>query len=368
MNLYYLTVEGITSTVFESQVRGLLNNLEERGWEVNLLIGQKYRSRIPIFKLLSLLSKKRVKFIFYKSKINHEINAKIILDKLPKSSPTILHCRNVEAAYVGLLIKEKAKQPIQIIYDVRGFVEQEKAYFNEPQREKLFRSFNNKLFKADIYYSFVSTELYEVYNEKYKIPYKKVIFCNSGYNDSIFTTPQKSDYDGNTLIKILFVGGNQTYQKTEEIVSVLKDKEGVELTVITPKPLRIKSLNNNVILLSNQSQNEINEIADKFDYGIIYRSSEPFNQVATPTKVSEYLGKGLKVIAINSAGSYSKMLLENKTLGHLVKTESELKTLKLKKTTYSEKIIISDYAKKNLSLSKNVENYIGLYKKINGSF
>ncbi len=369
MNLYYLTVEGITSTVFESQVLGLANGLEKKGFPVNLLIGQKYKSRIPLFKLILLLIKKRVSFIFHGSNLNHDNIANKVLIRLPKNSPLILHCRNVEAAYVGLLVKKKAKQPIQIIYDVRGYVEQEKAFFNEPEREQLFKLLNNQLFKADIYYSFVSNELYQLYNEKYNIPLSKVIFCNSGYNDAVFTIPKEEALDkNNAIIKILFVGGNQAYQKTEEIISILAKKKGVELTVVTPKPLKIKKESDNVVLLNNLSQKQINELSDKFDYGVIYRSSELFNEVATPTKVSEYLGKGLRVIAINSAGAYTKVFLENEWLGFIVKTETELISLQLTKTTFKEKKLISDYARNNFSLSTNISKYISLYKKIDESF
>lgn len=368
MKLYYLTIEGITSTVFNSQVNGLITNLNKKGWQIKLLIGQKYRSRISIPKLLSLLSKKHINFILIGTTINHKNVAEKVIKKLDKSKSVILHCRNVEAAYIGLLVKRKLNISVQVIYDVRGYVEQEKAFFKEPDREQLFKAFNRELFKSEIYFSFVSKELYALYNSKYNIPLDRVIFCNSGYNDSVFTPPIESKLEIKPLVKILFVGGNQAYQKTEEIICALKGKAGIELTVVTPKPLLIDIQHQNIKLLNNLSQSEVNLLANDFDYGIIYRGSELFNQVATPTKVSEYLGKGLKVIAINSAGAYSKIISENKTLGFLVKSEDELEQLDLHKVTLEEKKVISEYAKRNFSLSRNVEKYIGLYEKINERF
>lgn len=368
MKLYYLTVEGITSTVFDSQVSGLVTCLNRKGWQINLLIGQKYRSRISVLKFLSLFLKNYINFIFIGPTVNHKRVADKIARKLQNSTSVILHCRNVEAAYIGLLVKDKATVPLQLIYDVRGYVEQEKAFFNEHDRELLFKSLNEELFKADIYFSFVSKELYELYNSKYKIPLNKVIFCNSGYNDSVFTAPIESVSEPNSLIKILFVGGNQPYQKTEEIILALGGKVGIELTVVTPKPLLMDKGYHNIKLLNNLSQSDINSLANDFDYGIIYRSSKLFNEVATPTKVSEYLGKGLKVIAINSAGAYSKIISENKTLGFLVKSEEELRQLSLKKVTFDEKRIISEYARQNFSLSRNVDRYIALYERINEGF
>lgn len=367
MKIYYLTVEGITSTVFDSQVLGLVDGLADKGWQVNLMIGQKVKSRFSVAKSLSLVTKKLVRFIFLGSVLNHDKVAKKILKKLPKSDSILLHCRNVEAAYIGLLVKEKSNNKIQIVYDVRGYVEQEKAFFNEPERELLFRAFNDKLFISNIYFSFVSQELFNVYNEKYNIPKEKVIFCNSGYNDSIFLPPNEVKTKNTGLVKVLFVGGNQKYQRIEEIILAIKDKEGVELTVVTPQPLKIKNTYNNVVFLNNLSQNEINNLSNEFDYGVIYRTNELFNQVATPTKISEYLGKGLKVLAINSAGAYSKLFSEDNKLGFLFKSDTDLMNIKLEKVSLAEKQVISKYAKQHLSLSANVNKYIKLYEKINKS-
>lgn len=367
MKIYYLTVEGITSTVFDSQVFGLVDGLANKGWQVNLLIGQKVKSRFSVSKLVSLFTNKYVSFIFLGSVLNPEREANRILKKISKSNSVLLHCRNVEAAYIGLLVKEKSNNKIQIVYDVRGYVEQEKAFFNEPERELLFRAFNDKLFISNIYFSFVSQELFNVYNEKYNIPKEKVIFCNSGYNDSIFLPPNEVKTKNTGLVKVLFVGGNQKYQRIEEIILSIKDKEGVELTVVTPQPLKIKKIYKNVVFLNNLSQNEINNLSNEFDYGVIYRTNEFFNQVATPTKISEYLGKGLKVLAINSAGAYSKLFSEDNKLGFLFKSETDLMNIKLEKVSLAEKQTISKYAKQHLSLSANVNKYIKLYEKINKS-
>ena len=93
-------------------------------------------------------------------------------------------------------------------------MEGEKVFFNESNRASLFRELNNRLFNSDIYFSFVSKGLYTIYRSTYKINENKVIFCNSAYDDSIFSLPDHNhSAKTDELVKILFVGGNQLYQK-----------------------------------------------------------------------------------------------------------------------------------------------------------
>ncbi len=368
MNLYYLTLEGISSTVFESQVLSLKKRLDNRKINTKLIIGQKIKSRIPPIKFLNLWIQKSVSFIFLGPLIDHKKIA-ISLEHKIKSDSLIIHCRNIEAAYVGLLIKEISQKNIKVIYDVRGYVEGEKAFFNEPNRERLFRKLNKRLFNSDIHFSFVSKELYNIYKKTYKIIEDRVVFCNSAYDDSIFSVPSQNDSSKtNDLVKIIFVGGNQLYQKIQEIINVIKKRPEVELTVITPNKLNISLNGTNIKLISDLTQSEINLLADDFDYGIIYRDGQVFNNVATPTKVSEYFGKGLRIIAINSAGAYTDLIANNKLFGNVVNSEKELLTLDLEKTSFEQKKAINLFAFNNLSLSNNLEKYIDLYKKLNEDF
>jgi hypothetical protein len=368
MNLYYLTLEGISSTVFESQVLGLKKRLDNSNINMTLVIGQKFKSRIAPIKFLSLWVQKSVSFIFLGSIIDHKKIA-VRLERKIKCDSLIIHCRNIEAAYVGLLVKDISQKNIKVIYDVRGYVEGEKIFFNEPNRERLFRELNNRLFNSDIYFSFVSKELFNIYRSTYKINENNVIFCNSAYDDSIFSLPDHNhSANTNELVKILFVGGNQLYQKTQEIIKVIEKRPELELTVITSKKINISLSGTNIKLISDLTQSEINLLADDFDYGIIYRDGQVFNNVATPTKVSEYFGKGLRIIAINSAGAYTDLIANNKLFGNVVNSERELLTLDLEKTSFEQKKAINLFAINNLSLSNNLEKYIGLYKKINEDF
>lgn len=331
MKIFYLTTEGISSTVFESQVFALKKRLELNGLHPTLVVGQKLKARISIRKLWSLFNDKSNKIIFINEKIHHQAIANKIAKFIESHNEVILHCRNMDAAYIGFLIKKQLKyKNIQVLYDVRGYLEGEAEYFNDQHLKTNIQEIHKILFGADIYYNFVSRELFDLYSNDFFINKGRVIFCNSAYDDQAFDLNNNSIINNNS-INILYIGGNQSYQKIEEIINVLKNRKDISLTVVTKKRIDKKSKAENIKYLSNLTPNQINKLSDECDYGIIYRTNEMFNEVATPTKVTEYWGKGLKVIAVNSAGAYTKTILRDNRLGIIVGSENELLNIPLQK-------------------------------------
>jgi hypothetical protein len=356
----------MSSTVFESQVLSLRKRLMKcESFNFTLLIGQRVKARIPIVKFFKLWRAKSISFLFLKPQISYEKLARRIEKKLKNES--ILHCRNIEAAYVGLLIKEISNKQIEVIYDVRGYVEGEKAFFNEKKNEQLYVRLNQKLFSSKIYFNFVSQELFNLYDNMYVVDRQKCIFCNSAYDDNVFLLNDASHFNSNK-IKIVFVGGNQLYHKIEDIIQAMNQRKDVEMTIITQRKLILNTNATNVKFLHSLDHNQINDRLNAFDYGIIYRDSQAFNNVATPTKVSEYMGKGLQLLVINSAGSYTSLIQSNKTLGLVVKDKESLKDITLNKTSKDQKLKINKFALENLSLTRNINEYVNLYKEINKNF
>ncbi len=364
--IYYLTVEGISSSVFESQVHSLKKEFsKDKNLDFNLFIGQLIKSRIPIKKFFNLFFDKKVRFFFLNKGFDYVKSAKKIAKKI-YSNDAILHCRNIEAAYIGLIIKQKILPNINIIYDVRGYVEGEMLFFKRETKFKIFKELNDALFSVDngIYYNFVSKDLYDLYNKKYNIPKDRVIFCNSGFNDAVFKFIS-SESDTSKETKIIYIGGNQSYQNINKIEQLFSKMDGVSLTIVTSKPIKVKK--EGVTYYHNLTQKELSKLTGSFDYGVIYRSNHDFNKIATPTKVTEYWGKGLKVIAIGNAGAYTKDIINNPLLGLVVQNTDELNIMNLSKLTLKEKEKISLFAKNTYSLSVNLKKYTDLYNQISNN-
>lgn len=360
--IYYFTVEGISSSVFESQVYAYISTLRSQGIPAKLIIGQRYKARASIKKLFQLSREDNTQFMFLPQQLDYAKKANRLANRLPNNRKIILHCRNIEAAYIGLLARQKNKN-IKLLYDVRGYVEDELRYFKDFNRLEKFEKMHKALFKEPLYYNFVSDKLREVYEDNYHVKFKNYSICVSAYNDKIFKFNPSYTIKSSSKPKVVFVGGSQSYQKIEDLVSMIEKQGTMDFTVITNKKITIQN-SKNTKFLYGLKPTEVAQALDGVDYGILYRSSEAFNEVATPTKIAEYWGKGLKVIAINSAGAYTSVIKENPFLGYVYENEKEYLDQSLPEINKEESQKIADFAESKFSLSSNYMKYMLLYNSL----
>ena len=100
------------------------------------------------------------------------------------------------------------------------------------------------------------------------------------------------------------------------------------------------------------------------DWGLIFRTSESINEVATPTKIAEYFGCGLRVIYGSQAGYYGTFIQNNPDLGIVVPFSTNLSSLLLSEESDDRRKQISAIAHKNLSMSVTIEGYKTLYQQL----
>ncbi len=359
MKIYYIATEGINSTVFYSQVFSYVKRLrEEKFIDAELILYQNILFR-PNKQVFSYFNISWIKIVWYKDKFNIKTLCKII--EKNKIRKIVLHCRNPIAADLALKLKKKLyKLNISILYDVRGAVEEEKKFFQDEVQYELYKKLNDILFNSNIFFSFISENLYEYYSSKYKISDEKKIICNSAYDDDLFSF---SKYDTNIKYsnKIIYVGGNQKYQNIDSIIK-LANKIQKNFLVVTTKKLNF-SRNKFIDFKYGLRPNELSIEMLKCSYGILYRENYLFNMVATPTKVSEYWGAGLKVIAVNNAGAYTEVIQNNNMLG-VVDELKNIENFSFDKISIQNRNYIENFARNNFSMSKNILKYIELYNRM----
>src|SRR5699024_6254812 len=181
-----------SSSVFESQVYAYVANLRANNIPANLIIGQRYKARISLKKLLKLRRESNTHFVFLPQQLNYAKQAKRLAKRLPNNDLVILHCRNIEAAYIGWLVQQQ-KENIRVLYDVRSYIEDEKKYFGDFKGSAFFEKINKELFHAPIFFNFVSDRLHKLYEEKYQVTIENYSVCVSAYNDFIFKPNLKND-------------------------------------------------------------------------------------------------------------------------------------------------------------------------------
>lgn len=324
----YLSLEGITSTVFSSQVYELLNSKITEKNEVTLVLLQPLNARLNKSNLKKLINlKKNTKFkvsiipyIAFKNKFSL-LNAFIfmIIFKMNycfEKNERIFHCRGQEATYLAIKLK-KVFTNIKILSDIRGIPSDELKGIND-RRSKYFENIDKKIFvdnKQNVsWFNFVSEVLKQYYS--YSDINCSVIPCFSKLKGS-------RNKECKDSINVIYVGGQQYYQNIDKIPKVLDKlkKPNIRLTLClngnknSVLEEKIRRSNYNCEFKYNLSQDELDEIYSRSNIGIIIRENKLLNMVASPVKISEYLSKGLYLIMVGKIGDFYNDISNDIRLG-----------------------------------------------------
>lgn len=339
--ILYITLEGVNSTVFDSQVYELLNSRISIEYDVELLCLQAVNikwNRENLKKIKKLKQNKIFKvmiipYIGYKNILSYNIAKKIIKYKISKLSKEvreiIVHCRGQEAG----LIASECKTDKTIIYsDIRSVPSEELKDVNY-KRSIYFEEIDKKLFEnKDIYLNFISDKLFHYYKSIYNIEnFNSIIPCFASFestkNNIINLKDKKLTY--------LYVGGQQFYQKLEkydEIMRLSKDKSkwifclngdrNIDFENKIKDIAKIKKIN--LQILYNLNKDKLDNVYSKSNVGVIFRDNIILNEVACPVKVAEYFSKGLSVCMIGKIGDFYKLIKNDNKLGIAVENIEDL--------------------------------------------
>lgn len=382
--IFYLTTEGITSTVFKSQVFELLNSQISQKNEITLILCQPINvhwSKSVFKQLIDLRKNKYFKVIVipywgFKNKfslINMNIFTKIrfIFKKLSKDK-IIFHCRGQEATQVAILLKDFGLN-IKIISDIRGAISEELKEVN-PNRAKYFEKLDNSIFKENFNkidkFNFVSRELCKYYLKINKnIEEKKeIIPCFSSFSINTKGKEKESNDD----IKLLYVGGQQFYQNLNKIPALINKISNKKLKVYMvlngrkneklEKLFEYEKINSEFYY--NLSKDELENIYLKSDIGILIRDNLTLNKVSSPVKLSEYLSKGLYIMLIGEVGDFYSDIKNNSNLGIASSDLNDLGNIDINlanvRETLEERIKYSNKFSKEYC----VEKYENMYEAI----
>jgi glycosyltransferase involved in cell wall biosynthesis len=386
----YFTAEGVTSTVFESQVRSLINRLRSIGIPVKSVILQPFKPLLRPANFINFIKEilKRESIIYLKPDFKNVSQAvsfaqsrgKRLLQHLG-STPLIFHCRGPEAALLGSEIARLRASKTPVLFDVRGLAVDE--YKNKDiDRATYFTNLENKISREVDGFSFVSHQLKEIFQNRYDIDTKPFGINIASYNENIFFYDSTKRHEVRTRMnwhnKIVFVyaGGSQEYQSVSRILEAFKELSliypNAHLLLLLARPIRRfkKQLFNLGIHLSkvscftNVPYSHVPRYLNAADWGLIFRTSESINEVATPTKVAEYFGCGLRVIYGSQSGYYGTFIQNNPDLGIVVPFSTNLSSLLVSEESDDRRKQISAIARKYLSMSVTIEGYKTLYQQL----
>ncbi len=385
----FLTFEGISSTIFDSQVALHVREMQDNDVCFDIITFETWPGKYKeSFKRLEEVKKisntnvylKRGVFIYIPfSEIINSVLLLISISRL-KYKPDFIHARADYSAAVCNIVS--AVLNIPFIWDCRGDYEAEfnEAFVANNLLKKLFKFITVRHIKFRVILAakgcrkaiFVTKKLRErmglgIAQTKTQVIPTSASSANFFYSESLRQeTRKKLNFNPNQIV-LIYSGGMVGYQNFLQYAVVFKkllaDDSKLHFLIVTPekeKARRILSAlpENNITVISSSFE-RMNMFYNAADFGILLRDKNRINDVASPTKFSEYCLAGLPVImndSVTQAFNYASMI------GNLIQHTSDFSAKRLIKITKNKRNEISNKAKKYLSRESNIEKYKNIYK------
>ena len=207
-----------------------------------------------------------------------------------------------------------------IIIWIQGVVPEERIMMQQPKYKYYIHSFIEKIIlKKATFLFMVSSQMLNHYEKKYGLTLKQKSYIMPCYNENevdINSFENNKKYKNNTF---LYVGSLQEWQCFEETVEVYKKIESkicdAKLIVYTDDKEKAKAIIEKSKIknyyINYASAKKLGELIKDFKFGFVLRKDNIVNEVATPTKISNYLSHGIIPIyspCLKSFDDYNKKL------------------------------------------------------------
>lgn len=384
----FLTFEGISDTIFDSQVALHVKEMKEKGIELDIIVFETwprmYKKSAQRLNKARLLAQTKVclyrgAFIYFPfSEIINALLLFFVIFRL-KNRPQFIHARSDYAASTCFLVSKILKIPI--IWDCRGDTEAEfKSAFKANNILKhTFKYFTLVMIR---YHTFVSAKICSraifvtdlLRQRKGNLLKNKETFiiptCASStifyFSKKIRHTKREELGFRDRQRVLIYSGGMVSYQNFPEYVKIFNSLYVLDsnwhFLIVTPDTKRaniiLAELSAESYTLMSASFKEMNSLYNAADLGILIRDANEVNDVASPTKFSEYCLAGLPIIMNDSVKQSYKYALK---FGNLISYDQCFGNSKLIKFDFDFRKQISLKATKVLSRESNINKYLKLF-------
>lgn len=402
MNILYISYDGITDPLGQSQVLPYLIQLSIKGHKITLLSCEKRKEMHHYHQTQELLKKYKIEWIG----LNYTKNPPILstlLDiyklwrkalQLSKTNKyNIVHCRSYIASLVGLKIKKRFET--KFIFDMRGFWADERIEGNIWKKNnwiynKIYNFFKKKeiefLSKANYTISLTENAKKEIntwtdISDK-PIPIEVIPCCvdTSFFNaENISLTTSENLLASLNLKKddfiISYLGSIGTWYMLDEMLDffkclMTKREKAKFLFITTESPQLIstkakaKGIPLNKIIITKSSRREVPSFLNLSKISIFFIKPTYSKKASSPTKLAEVMSMGLPVICNTNIGDVDAIILKTK-VGAIIKEFSIAEYHKIIGQIDSLLLIDKNHIRKAahefFSLEKGVELYDKVY-------
>jgi len=400
-NILYLSYDGMTDPLGQSQVLPYIVGLTKQGYSFTLLSCEK-QERFD-------KNKKTIQAICNANNIDWQpimytkrppvISTVWDIYKLNKRAKELhkqkhfqlFHCRSYITALIGLGFKQK--KGVKFLFDMRGFWADERIdggiwNKNKFPYKQIYRFFKQKetdfLSESDAVVSLTETGKQEMltWNIKNLTEDKiTVIPCATDYTVFKFEDKKENRKKLNIPLDtkvISYVGSLGTWYLADEMIRFFAQLKKVYpnslFLFLTPEPPKIvydlakkHGLKKDDFKITFCERKDLPKVASVADYSLFFIKPAYSKMSSSPTKMGELLAMGIPVIC-NDIGDVKKIIETTKT-GICIDNFDEKTFLKvinaLNKLDNLSKEEIRENSKSYFLLEKGLNSYLNIYKSIN---
>lgn len=343
----YISYDGMTDPLGQSQVLPYLIGLSEKGYKFTLLSFEKKEKYEKLKETINQITDEAgIEWVPMSFTVNPPFISKFYdtfrmrrkaFSLYRKRQYDMVHCRSYIAADVGLRMKKK--WGLKLFFDMRGFWADEKkdaGAWNQNSFlfRRIYRYYKKKeaefIANADHIISLTNAgkvELMKWPSYRKEIPVT-VIPCCSDMNHFSVTTPQEKSkgrellgLPGDKLV-ISYLGSVGTWYMLDEMLQlfsiILKKYPGAKFLFITHSPaqLILSKLGNyglsiNDLIIKEASRQEVPVFIKASDINVSFIKPFYSKLSSSPTKLGEVLAMGIPLISNSGVGDVEQIIKES---------------------------------------------------------
>lgn len=388
MSILYLSYDGLTDPLGQSQILPYLLGLEKLGYSYYIISAEKEQSYQEHSERVNQLIKgRRIVWIPVKyhrrppvlSTLYDLYRMSLRAGALAKHKKVkAVHCRSYLATLIGMRLKKKYAVPI--IFDMRGFWADERVEgnlwkLNNPVYQLIYQFFKNRellwLQKADFVISLTHAASAIMTS---KLPEThatiKVIPCCADLEHFKPVSIKKENY-------MLYLGSLGTWYMLDEMLAFYKQasKEfhGLRFLILTKEPRSIvdqaalhQGLEPQSIEVREASREELPLLISRALFAVYFIRPGYSKKASSATKLGEILGCGVPVVTNTGVGDH-ELIFKDGLAGVLLSDFNEsayhealMKLLPEKRSPQTLRLKAIEW----FDLQKGIENYDSVYQKL----
>lgn len=404
MRTLYISYDGMTDPLGQSQVIPYLVGLSAKGHEITLISCEKTEPYSKLKNNISNILKtanihwQPVIYSNLPSVFSKKLNLKRMENKAEehcrKNKPELVHCRSYMAALIGQ--KLKLKYGVKFIFDMRGFWADERIEgniwtLNNPIHKYIYKYFKKKeiefLKLADYTISLTENAKKEILSwpdfKSQAIPIEVIPCCA---DLTLFSYQRINTEKQRGLKKILninpedfvlsYLGSTGTWYMLPEMLDFFKllseKKTNAKFLFITadnPSTILTMAKNKGIsaehLIIVKAQRDEVPLYLSLSNISLYFIKPVFSKKASSPTKTAEIMGMGIPIITNSGIGD-SDAILNDSNIGLIMNefaNEEYIKTIdKIDVLLKTDKMSIRNVAEKHFSLERGVELYDAVYR------